>query len=76
MDFEKYLKELESDKEIIYSLQDKYLNLLKEHMKKKGNERDASWNKTRSMLFHISGAASMLGNGVRTWIEIRKNYGL
>ena len=69
MDFENYLKELDSDKEIIYSIQKKYYNLFREHMKKKGNERDASWNKARSMLFHISGAAAMLGNGVRDWLK-------
>lgn len=75
MDFDKYLKELESDKDIILSLQNKYYNLLKEHMKKKKNERDESWNKTRSMLFHIQGALSMLGNGVRIWTEIKKDDG-
>jgi len=71
MDFNKYLEDLESDKETIFRLQEKYYNLFREHMKKKKQDRDPSWDKSRSMLFHISGALSMLGNGVRRWTEIK-----
>jgi len=69
MDFEKYLSELESDKTIIFNLQKKYHSFLIEHMKKRKNERDSSWNKTRNMLFHISGALSMAGNGIRSYLK-------
>lgn len=69
MDFEKYLSELKSDSEIIFELQKKYHTLLCEHMKKKKNERDSSWFKTRNMLFHISGALSMTGNGIRSYVK-------
>lgn len=69
MDLEKYLSELESDKTIIFNLQKKYHSFLIEHMKKKKSERDSSWDKARNMLFHISGALSMAGNGIRSYIK-------
>lgn len=75
MDFERYLAELDSDKELIYQLHDKYNKLFREHMKKKKPERDPSWDKARTMLFHINGALSMLRSGVGTWLNIRR-YGL
>lgn len=71
MDFNKYLKDLESDKETIFRLQEKYYNLFRQHMKKKKKDRDSSWDKSRSMLFHISGVLSMLASGVRRWTEIK-----
>ena len=69
MDIDKYLKEMEADKDIVFALQEKYHAFLCEHMKKKSHERDASWRKTSTMLFHISGALSMVGNGLRSYLK-------
>ena len=69
MDFEKYLEQLEFDKEIIFALQRKYQAFLREHMSKKKTERDCTWDKTRNMLFHVSGALSMAGSSFRSYIK-------
>jgi hypothetical protein len=69
MDFEEYLKELNADKDIIFRLQNKYYTLMCNHMRLKKSQRGESWDKARSMLFHIQGALAMLANGVRSYIK-------
>ena len=69
MDFEKYIEQLEFDKEIIFALQRKYQNFLREHMRKKKAERDCTWNETRNMLFHVSGALSLASSSFRSYIK-------
>ena len=69
--YEEYLSKLESDKEVIFKLQQKYNSYFRAHMKMKKLERDAdaSWERTRTLLFHIAGALAMAGNGIRSYIK-------
>ena len=73
MDYNWYLKALEDDKHLVFLLQSKYRSLLSGHMRMKKHERDATWDKTRSMLFHIYGACSMLANGFRSYVKDENN---
>ena len=53
MSYEDAVKELEKDWETIASLQQKYYDLLCEHMRLKKDKRDISWGVTRTLLFHV-----------------------
>ena len=73
MDYDEYLKTLEDDKHLVFLLQSKYRSLLSGHMKMKKPERDATWDKTRSMLFHIYGACSLLASSFRSYVKDDNN---
>ena len=73
MSYEDAVKELEKDWETIASLQQKYYDLLCEHMRLKKDKRDISWGVTRTLLFHVQGALSMARNAFASQTRRYKN---
>lgn len=52
---------------IIERLTRKYTKLLQKHMSLRKEERDADWDKKRTMLFHINGALCMARGAYLTY---------
>ena len=73
MNHEDAVRELEKDWETIDSLQQKYYNLLCEHMRLKKDKRDTSWGATRTLLFHVQGTLSMTRNAFISHTKRYKN---